>query len=76
MTTLVKPPRTPSPASPKLTVLSDGSNEQKTTAFSPPASRTGSAPNTPTSTSSSPASCNGGNGNISFLCRRHYPIVV
>ena len=63
MTTLVKTPRTPSPASPKLTVISDGNNDQKSnTAFSPPASRTGSAPNTPTSTSSSPTSCNGGNG--------------
>ena len=62
MTTLVKPPRTPSPASPKLTLLSDGNSDQKATAFSPPASRTGSAPNTPTSVSSSPTSCNGGNG--------------
>ena len=62
MTTLVKPPRTPSPTSPKLTVLSDGNNDQKGTAFSPSNSRNGSAPNTPTSTSSSPTSCNGGNG--------------
>ena len=60
MTTLVKSPRTPSPTSPKLTVLSDGNNDKKGTAFSPPASR--SAPNTPTSASSSPTSCNGGNG--------------
>ena len=65
MTSLVKPPSTPSPT-PQLTIVSEGNNDQKATAFSPPVSRSGSAPNTPASESSSPTSCNGGNGKYIF----------